>query len=150
MNNDELKRPGIPIAILQLISFVALYEVIAIGIGWFASLIGQLADLVPIFNLLHILAKPSEGILYSITPIVIVYCLFYTTSFVFKKYLFSIVSVMLHFMLIAYLSIDIIVEQIQLYGFISWETVNRVWFALLLCAAYLYLFVASIISYISV
>lgn len=141
MDIKKLKRPSILIAIFQLISFVVLYEIIAIVIGFCASLIGQLADLMPVFNPFNTFAKPSEGILNSITPIIIVLSLFYVTSFIFKKYLYSIISVMLHFMLMAYLAIDVIAEQVYTHGFISWETINQVWFTLLLCGGYLFLFI---------
>ena len=141
MNIDKLKQPNILIAIFQLISFVALYEAIAMIVGWCAFLIGQLADLIPVFNPLNTFAKPSEGIYYSITPIVIVLSLFCVTSFAFKRYLFSIISVMLHFMLMAYLAIDVVVDQIHVYGFVSWETINQTWFTLLLCGGYLFLFI---------
>lgn len=142
MNIGELKRPNVLIAILQLIVFIVLYEVIAILVGWLASLLGYISDLIPVFNPFNSVAKPSEGIFFTITPLVIIFSLFYAASFIFKKYQFSIISVMLNFMLMAYLAIDVIADQTQLYGLISWEAINQVWFTLLLCGSYLCLFVA--------
>ena len=140
MNVGDLKRPNILIAVLQLIAFIVLYEVFATITGWLASLIGYLLDLIPFFNPFNYFAKPSEGIFFTFTPIVIISCLFYVTSFIFKKYLFSIISVILHFMLMAYLAISVVMEQIQTHGLISWEAANQRWFTLILCGVYLFLF----------
>ena len=151
MNDKELKNPTIIIAVLQLLSLIVLYVAIACLVAFVASLIGYVMDLIPVFNPFHTFAKPSEGIFSTITPLAIISCLFAANSFIFKKYLFSIISIVIFFMLLAYLSIDLVIEQAQIYGIVSWEFANQIWFTLILCGTYLFFFVSrsDVLRYLS-
>lgn len=130
----SLLRPTWWMVILQVIVFIALYEVIALAVGFVAELLVNLLSYIPLIGTLIFGSYFGETLMYSITPIVIGIAVISIMGLIFKKYLYSAIALVL---IIMYLSYTVISHLIYIggeHGVISWNFANQVWFDIILCA----------------
>lgn len=130
----ELITPSWWMAVLQVIVFVALYEVISYLVGILVGFGFSIIASVPILS--GLLSSLGQGITYTILPLIIVFCVCGSFIFIFKKYYFHLISAIICGMLLSYVVISNLLDVIASNGLISWETANQVWFDVILCAGF--------------
>ena len=131
---EYLKRPTWWMAILQVIVYIILYELLALAIGFIAELIVTLLSYIPVIGKLVFGSHVVETVKYSITPIAIGIAVISLMGLIFKKYLYNAVALVIIIMYMSYTIISHLIYVAGEYGVISWDFGNQVWFDIILCA----------------
>lgn len=131
---EYLKRPTWWIAILQVIVYIILYELLALAIGFIAELIVTLLSYIPVIGKLVFGSHVVETVKYSFTPIAIGIAVISLMGLIFKKYLYNAVALVIIIMYMSYTIISHLIYVAGEHGVISWDFGNQVWFDIILCA----------------
>lgn len=129
---SDLKKPSFIISVLQAVLFIVLYDVLAIVCTLIISYLLPLLYNIPIIGPV-IVGRSIETITQTLLPITIGYSLYEIMKFIFRKYYFNALSVIVDFMFISYIVGERLMYMFGTYGLLSYEFGVQVWFSVLLC-----------------
>ena len=122
------------LGLLQVISFLVIYESILWITTYLYAIIINVVKLIPIIGLYITETRAKETLLYTIIPLISSIIIVNLMKFIWKKTGVYLLSAILIFMIVSFCVISALLNIINNHGIVSWDTVNAIWYYVILCA----------------
>ena len=117
----------------QIVIFWIIYEVLSLLGACIVALILAITSWIFDSNGDGTLNRAGETLVYTLTPGMIGYLLAVILSFLYSKTKLYTIPCIINFAILAWLLINHLIGIASQYGIFSWDTINQVWYDVILC-----------------